>query len=122
MTEADDSYLTENKPPWLAFPEILANELVAYLTQGLTEAYFDQIWRPFWARLTAEQRERYLQHWNAGAEWREAMTLFEPDPTFDLEADVRESEEYLARMREQQQAESARSSHRQWWKRIFRRE
>jgi hypothetical protein len=113
MTEPD--YLTA-PPPWKAFPEIQPDELVAHLRQGAAEPWFDQEWRPFWASLDEGQRERYLQHWSASPAWRDAMMVFDVDPDLDLEADARESEEYLRHLQEQQ-GHGAKP----WWRRLLQR-
>lgn len=47
MSQSSD--FSDVKPPWIAFPDIDANDLVTYLKQGVTEAWFDQVWRPFMA-------------------------------------------------------------------------
>jgi hypothetical protein len=90
----------ELPPPWVAFPEIPPNELVRHLKQGLVELWVDQHWRPFWASLTREDKEGYLEYWDASPEWRETIAFhFERDPNFDAESDALESEEYLAEFR-----------------------
>ena len=97
MTKAD--FLNGVPPPWQIFPEIAPTELEAYLKQGVTEAWFDQHWRPFWGSLTESQRARYLDHWSASPAWREAMGIFTAHADIDLAADAAESEEYLERWR-----------------------
>jgi hypothetical protein len=101
MSELD--FLKSCEPPWVVFPAIQPEELSRYLKQGVTEAWFDQQWRPFWSRLPLEQQQKYLDHWHATAEWRKAITFyFGTDPAFDIEADARESEEYLKQWRKNQ--------------------
>lgn len=112
-------FLEQCRPPWIAFPELNPNELAGFLRQGATEAYFYDLWRPFWESLDAGQRAHYLDHWNASPEWREAIHFhFEEDPDFDAEADMRESKEYLERRRTEL---NAKSSARPWWARLLRR-
>lgn len=113
MTQPD--YLTACPPPWEAFPEIQPDDLVAHLRQGAAEPWFDREWRPFWASLDGEQRELYLQHWSASLAWREAMSVFDVDPDLDLEADARESEEYLRDWAKR------RANAAPWWRRLLQR-
>ena len=100
---SDSDFLQECKPPWVVFPEIEPQELSRYLKQGVTEAWFDQQWRPFWLELTPEEKREYLEHWKATEAWREAIAFhFEEEEEFDLEADARESAEYLEQWRKAQ--------------------
>jgi hypothetical protein len=111
------SFVDQCRPPWLVFPDLDPRELAGYLRQGVTEAYFFNHWRPFWDALDGGQRAQYLDHWRASPEWREAIEFhFSEDPAFDAEADVRESEEYLARHRQERAAQIA---HKPWWARLF---
>ncbi len=90
----------DNKPPWVVFGYMRADDLTAYLNQGETQAWFDQLWRPFWADLSVAQKTAYLEHWEASPAWVEAIgTTFDPE-TFDLEADARESEAHLKAFRD----------------------
>jgi hypothetical protein len=53
----------------------------------------------------------------APSEWHEANVFhFNEDPAFDAAADVRESEEHLARHRQERAARLARKP---WWARLF---
>lgn len=112
----DSEELKRMVPPWQVFPEISPNDLSAHTRQGRAETYFDEIWRPFWASLTEQQKAEYFNHWGASAQWREAMSIFDVDPNLDLEADARESEAYFAELRRQQAAHPKRSL----WKRLLR--
>lgn len=90
--------ILEQSPPWKVFPDMTPWQVAA--RQGLQETWVDQVWRPFWAALTPTQRQAYLDHWGASDEWRHAIrATFEPDPDFDAEADLAESERYLAERR-----------------------
>jgi len=113
VTKAD--FLNASPPPWQVFPEIVPTELEAYLKQGVTEAWFDQHWRPFWGSLTESQRARYLDHWSASPDWREALDIFTADPGVDLAADAAESEEYLTRWRAENPERPS------LWRRLFKR-
>lgn len=111
------SFVDQCRPPWLVFPDLDPQELAGYLRQGATEAYFYNHWRPFWDALDGGQRTQYLDHWKASSEWREAIEFhFNEDPAFDAAADVRESEEHLARHRQERAARLARKP---WWARLF---
>jgi hypothetical protein len=97
---SDLPYLKDFKPPWVVFPELEASELSRYLKQGVTEAWFDQHWRPFWSGLSLEERHNYLTHWEATPAWREALSFFfASDEDFDLDSDARDSEQYLKEWR-----------------------
>ena len=103
-------------PPWKVFPEIAAEEFGHYLTQGVTEAWFEQVFRPFWSELVPSQRQRYLDRWCATAAWRDTLDyLFTPDPELDLSADWAEFE---AGERQRRQRETVRLP---WWRRWLRR-
>jgi hypothetical protein len=83
-------------PPWIAFPQIVAHELVAYLKQGAPEVWFDQVWRPYWRSLDIAEKSAYLRHWNASPDWVDAInSAFDSPGDFDVDADARESAEYL---------------------------
>jgi hypothetical protein len=110
-----ESFLNRCPPPWQEFPAVEPQVLARYLTQGETEWWFDEVWRPFWGALSSEQKELYLEHWKATPEWREAMQVFEVDPDFDAGADARESEHYLAEMRRAREAQGKPS----FLKRLF---
>lgn len=58
-------------PPWRAFPDV-APESSAW-RQGNAEHWWDRGWRPFWAALSAGERDGYLTRWSAPAEWRERL-------------------------------------------------
>ena len=113
------SFLDACRPPCVVFPRLDPRELAGHLRQGVGEVYFFEHWRPFWSSLDAAQRARYLEHWRAEPAWRTALAFhFDDDPSLDAEADVRESEEQLARHRQQRAARAAEAP---WWRRLFRR-
>ena len=90
----------ELPPPWVAFPDVPADEFVQHLKQGPVELWADQSWRPFWASLSSSDREAYLDYWDASPEWRETLAFhFERDPDFDARSDALESEEFLTARR-----------------------
>jgi hypothetical protein len=60
-------------PPWVAFPEY--DSLTMAWREGEGQHWLDKVWRPFWDRLTAAERDDYLNRWNAPAEWRERLSL-----------------------------------------------
>jgi hypothetical protein len=111
----DETYLEACPPPWQAFPYIAAGDLVQHMKQGAAEHWLQNVWRPFWSGLSAEQKDVYLKHWSASPQWRDALEVFVDDPSLDLEADARESKEYLAQWRE---TTSQRPS---FWRRLLRR-
>lgn len=80
--------MTEAPPPWIVFPEMRATDPA---TQGAEEAYIDLEWLPFWQTLHAEARRRYLDRWNATAEWRDVITERYDPEGFDVEEDARAS-------------------------------
>ncbi|CAD5372741.1 conserved hypothetical protein [Rubrivivax sp. A210] len=109
--------LHDTAPPWVAFPDMQAGALAQYTKQGATEAWFDQVWRPFWASLSAEQRQRYLELHRASPEWIAAIeSVCHGGAALDLEEDARESEAHLREWRAGRG--SARPS---WFDRLFRR-
>lgn len=71
----NEPFLDQCRPPWLVFPELNPRELVGFLRQGATEAYFFNHWRPFWNSLDGTRREQYLDHWKATPEWRDAIAF-----------------------------------------------
>ncbi len=88
-----------------------------HVRQGIAEPWFDQVWCPYWASLTAAQRAGYLDAWQASPEWREAIAfVFEAFSDLDIDQDAKESEEYL-RDHGKRQQEKKRSLLR----RLFRR-
>jgi hypothetical protein len=112
----DTPNFDEYKPPWIAFPEITAEALVPYLKQGVTQAWFDQVWRPFWSLLSASEKAAYLKHWHASPEWIDAIEFtFEPPENFDAEAEGREFAAYLQTLRDKKQLDAKRS----WLSRLF---
>jgi len=89
-------FLNQCPPPWIAFPAIEPDTLPAHMRQGAAEPWFDQQWRPFWMSLTPAQQERYLSHWKASQEWRDALAFFfNPDWEADAAQDAAESEQLL---------------------------
>jgi hypothetical protein len=108
-------FLDACPPPWKAFPDIPPEDLVAYLKQGLTEAWFDQRWRPFWSSLNDEQREQYLRHWSASPAWRDALSVFSAHEGIDLATEWQEFEQEL-RQRDSQSLPKT-----SFWQRLWRR-
>lgn len=92
-------FLEGCQPPWVVFPEIQPDELARHLEQGAAEVWFDEVWRPFWRRLSEGERAEYLTHWQASDDWREAIRFHFDAPDFDLEADAAESAAYLEQVR-----------------------
>ncbi|MDB0541919.1 hypothetical protein ACYT85_15235 [Ralstonia solanacearum] len=105
------------QPPWVVFPFIKPDELAMHVRQGIAEPWFDQVWRPYWASLTATQRAGYLDAWQASPEWRDAIAfVFEAFSDLDIEQDAKESEEYL-----QKQGELPAEKKRSLFRRLFKR-
>lgn len=97
MTDAENRWQRQ-LPPWEVFPAFTAAMLPA--KQGAQEVWYDEEWRPFWASLSPQERQAYLDHWQATAEWRDALEFFFTEPEdFDREEDARESEAYLQQLR-----------------------
>lgn len=111
----EDDFLNSCPPPWKAFPDIPPADLVAYLKQGVTEAWFDKRWRPFWNSLNDEQRDQYLQHWSASPAWRDALSIFSDHEGLDLATEWKEFEQDLRRR------EAQASSTPSFWQRLWRR-
>lgn len=84
--------MTETPPVWIAFPELTPEDS---LNQGAGARYIDFDWLPFWMSLSAPEKEAYLDRWNASPEWREVIHERFDEPSFDMEEDMRESEEWL---------------------------
>lgn len=108
-----DDFLNACPPPWQVFPKLPPEDLEAYLKQGHTEAWFDQVWKPFWTSLSEEQREQYLGHWSATPEWRDAMYIFTLHEEIDLKAEWAEFEERSRQRRAEEQPKVS------LWKRLF---
>jgi hypothetical protein len=116
---ATPPFVDECRPPWVVFPEIDPRALAGHLRQGAAEVYFADHWGPFWSSLASGQRVRYLDHWQASPEWREAIEFhFEAGQSVDAATDVRESEDHLARHHAER---AARRANAPWWQRLFRR-
>jgi hypothetical protein len=111
MPSSDGDDLPDRiKPPWIVFPHIPAAELAVHSRQGAAEPWLDAEFRPFWQSLDETQRSRYFDDWNATPEWRDAIeAVFGEDPGFDVEADARESAEYLKALREEKAAPQSAS-------------
>lgn len=60
-------------PPWIVFPD-MDPEAVGSL-QGSVAYWWDWLFLPFWSAATAAERRRYLEEFNASAEWREFVKL-----------------------------------------------
>jgi hypothetical protein len=101
-------------PPWKVFPDIPAEEFAHHTKQGAGEAYFDQIFRPFWSELSPAQRQRYLDRWCATAAWRDTLAfLLTPDPDIDLASEWAAFEAAERLRREQPLVRPP------WWRRWF---
>ena len=83
MNVSDDRFLEACLPPWQRYPVLIADALVQQLEipdlgadpPAEATSWFQQVWRPFWAGLDWEQRERYLLRWRASLKWRMALIL-----------------------------------------------
>jgi hypothetical protein len=54
-------------PPWRVFPD-LKPELVPF-QQGDNAWWFERAWQPFWEGMTAVEKDRYLERWQAPTDW-----------------------------------------------------
>lgn len=105
----------DNKPPWVAFPELGIGDWPA--RQGAAEDWGHSHFKPFWMQLSDDERHSFMLHWQASAEWREALpVIFDDDPEFDADADYEESQRFLAQRRV---AEATKPKG--FWARLFRR-
>ena len=59
----------EIEPPWIEFP---GSESWNF-KQGTNQAWMRRIWRPYWKRLTEEERHAYLERWPPPGWWRDAL-------------------------------------------------
>lgn len=57
------------EPPWVFYPD--SEPWWGGWRQGNGEAWWIQIWEPFWSRLHARRREAYAARWNIPEVWRE---------------------------------------------------
>lgn len=65
-----------------------------------SEAWFHQVWRPFWAALDITEKFSYLQHWKASPKWIHAIGIaFDAPDNSDAGADARESGAHLRPLR-----------------------
>jgi hypothetical protein len=107
----DDRYLEACLPPWQRFPLMTADEVLQHLdlerapvaAHAEADSWFDQVWRPFWAALDWEQRERYLLRWRASLRWRSALGLLNAGAHRNAVADaaaLEASKQHLASWRE----------------------
>lgn len=103
--------MDEPPPPWIAIPTLRPDDPA---TQGEAEAYLVLEWLPFWSALDAPRKAAYLDRWRATPEWRDAIALRFDRDGFDLEEDLRESEEMLKRRRAE---ETDRPSWSRWLRR-----
>jgi hypothetical protein len=71
----NSDFLHQCEPPWEVFRQIEPDELSQYLKQGVTEAWFDGLWRPFWSSLSEDERRLYLDFWRASPAWRDAVAF-----------------------------------------------
>jgi hypothetical protein len=106
--------LPDAAPPWIAFPDIKADEFSQYVKQGATEVWFDQVWLPFWSSLSAQEKRSYLKQYQASPEWSAAIRFVcDGGETVDMAEDARESEVHLREWRESRRAKPS------WLKRFF---
>ena len=89
---------SEPPPPWRIFPDIEPEDLSVYLKQGASEISFDEVWRPFWRSLSADQRDDYLSRWQASESWCGAILFFfDQEWERDIDTDAAESEQPLVK-------------------------
>lgn len=86
-------------PPWRVFPGLHAEEFGRTVTQGSAEAWFTQVWQPFWNSLDRTQRAAYLAHWQASDPWQRELAPGREAESFDIAADAAESDVALAGIR-----------------------
>ena len=79
-------------PPWSVFPGLSPEEPG---NQGAVEAFLVLEWLPFWSALTREDKDAYLDRWNASPAWRAAIAERYELSDADLAAEAEE-----ARLRE----------------------
>jgi hypothetical protein len=63
----------EIQPPWVQFPD--TEPWWGGWRQGNSEAWFHEIWSPFWHRLSAEERLAYVDKWQPPEDWREYLLV-----------------------------------------------
>ena len=56
------------RPPWVVHPGFGPGD---GFWRQTGEAWMAQVWEPFWAGLSAGQREAYHAHWRTPQEWRD---------------------------------------------------
>jgi hypothetical protein len=96
--------------PW----EMSAENYSQQIKQGTTEAWFDQIWAPYWTTLNGVERNGYYDFWQASKQWREANDfIFDSAAHTNMEQDAKESERYLSQWRQNH------APKRSWLKKIF---
>jgi len=63
---------SEIRPPWVVFPGSLPN----HANQGNQQAWAEVVWKPYWKRLTREQRLSYVERWNPQEDlWRGLLLM-----------------------------------------------
>ncbi len=71
----DDKTKYWDKPPWVVYPH--NDPTWGGWRQGYSEGWLNQVWLPFWRKLSPEERDAYLQVWPApDEEWRRYVTEF----------------------------------------------
>lgn len=60
-------------PPWRAFPTYSPE--TSGWRQGTGEYWWNAAWTPFWSRLSAADKQRYIERWNAPLDWVDRLTL-----------------------------------------------
>jgi hypothetical protein len=82
MNCQNSSFLSQ-QPPWIEY--LGADAIWGGWRQGSSEAWLNDIWLPFWNRLSTEDRERYLKQWpTPNEEWNVYLTyLWKQTPESD---------------------------------------
>lgn len=58
----------EIEPPWMTWPN--QDPWWSGWRQGNAEGWLKLVWLPFWSKLKRDEKEGYVERWNAPAEWR----------------------------------------------------
>jgi hypothetical protein len=57
----------EIPPPWIQYPGYPPGDTFWRQTG---EAWFTEVWRPYWERLRPDEQAAYLERWNVPEAWR----------------------------------------------------
>ncbi len=68
----------EIKPPWITY--VGQEPYWGGWRQGFSEAWYIQVWLPFWKALSEDEQLTYVIKWYAPSEWLEF--LLDPDRWF----------------------------------------